>query len=244
MQKYDNFYSYMKKFGNILFFLFAFCTTINADVIVTNDNRKIACKVLEVNIETLQYKRADNAEGPTYTISKDEIKSVTYDNGTTEYFSKKRERIYIAEPVSYNGEEVVFSQKRGFSFANGDSISESQYLYLTQQYCMEANKQYLKGEKLRRAGKWLIAVGLPTTIIGAGLHIAYNDNERNKASKTTGIILWAVGAPTLCAGIPLYVVGIKQKKQSVTTFNRNRPQKSLSLFFAPDNNSIGMAFNF
>lgn len=109
---------------------------------------------------------------------------------------------------------------------------------------MEANKQYLKGEKLRRAGKWLIAVGLPTTIIGAGLHIAYNDNERNKASKTTGIILWAIGAPTLCAGIPLYVVGIKQKKQSVTTFNRNRPQKSLSLFFTPDYNSIGVSFNF
>jgi len=236
----------MKRFKNILFFLLLTITNTFADVIVTLDNKKIDCKVLEVNVETLKYKRSDNIEGPSYTILKKEVKSVTYSNGTTEFFNKKKEAkiIYIAEPINYNGETVVFSQKKGFAFSNGDTISENQYLYLTQQYCMEANKQYLKGENLRRVGKWFMAIGVPITIIGAGLHTAYNDNERNKNSKTVGTILWAVGVPTLGAGIPLYIIGIKQKKRSVDTFNANKAQANISFNFSPIENSIGIALNF
>lgn len=235
----------MKIFNSILFFLLFGVINTFADVIVTLNNQKIDCKILEVNIETLKYKRLDNPEGPSYTILKKEVKSVTYSNGTTEFFNKKREqKSFIAEPIDYNGETVVFSQKKGFTFSNGDSISENQYLYLTQQYCMKANKQYLKGEKLRRLGKWFMAIGVPITIIGTGLHVAYNDNERHKNSKTVGTILWAIGAPTLGAGIPLYIIGIKQKKKSVDTFNANKPQANISFNFSPIENSIGIALNF
>ena len=81
----------MKRFKNILFFLLLTITNTFADVIVTLDNKKIDCKVLEVNVETLKYKRSDNIEGPSYTILKKEVKSVTYSNGTTEFFNKKKE---------------------------------------------------------------------------------------------------------------------------------------------------------
>lgn len=235
----------MTKIKLILFFLVFCFTNTFSDVIITLDNKKIECKVLEVNIDYIKYKRSDNIEGPIYTILKKELKSITYDNGVIDTFQKEKKAkiTYIADPITYNGETVVFSQKKGFSFANGDSISENQYIYLTQQYCLEANKQYIKGDKLRRSGKWLIAIGLPTTIIGVGLNITYKDNEKDLAKKNIGTILWAIGAPTLGAGIPLYVVGIKQKKKSVETFNKNNAQTTLSFNVSP-NNSIGFTLTF
>ncbi len=226
----------------VLFALFLVgCGAAFADTIVTKNNERIECKIVEIGLETLKYKRADNADGPDYVIKKSDVKAVTYANGKTETFdtkANKNSRLYIAEPVPYNGESITFSTRKGFAFAQGDTITEEQYLYLTQQHCLEANRQYLKGEKMRRAGKWLMAFGAPATILGVGFFVGLND----QSYKTIGTVLMCVGAPTLVAGVPLFVVGIKQKQKSVATFNANRPQANISLNIAPNN--VGLALNF
>lgn len=232
----------MKKLVVLFISFLVGCGAAFADTIVTKNNEQIECKIVEVGLETLKYKRADNADGPDYMIKKSDIKSVVYANGKTETFntvSDKKPRLYIAEPVPYNGEPITFSTRKGFAFADGDTITEGQYLYLTQQYCLEANRQYLKGEKLRRAGKWLMAFGAPATILGVGFFVGM---PNDKSYKTIGTVLMCVGAPTLVAGVPLFVVGIKQKQKSVATFNANRPQATISLNIAPNN--VGLALNF
>jgi len=54
------------------------------DVIVGLDGSMIQSKVVEVTQSEIKYKKAGNLEGPTYSILKSQVKSILYENGTTE----------------------------------------------------------------------------------------------------------------------------------------------------------------
>ncbi len=47
----------------------------------------IIVKILEVNLTNLKYKKYSNIEGPTYTIEKNKIEKVVYQNGEVEEYS-------------------------------------------------------------------------------------------------------------------------------------------------------------
>ena len=57
-----------------------------ADVIITNDSRKIDARILEVSKTEIKYKEVSNPDGPTFILSTDEISSVIYSNGTVQVF--------------------------------------------------------------------------------------------------------------------------------------------------------------
>lgn len=64
-----------------------FVTAMSAyaeDVIVNLDGSMIQSKVVEVTQSEIKYKIAGNLEGPIYTIHKSLVKSILYENGTTE----------------------------------------------------------------------------------------------------------------------------------------------------------------
>lgn len=73
----------------LLVFLLLLCSaSVSAqDVIVKMDGSTILSKVLEVGQEEIKYKRFDNQEGPTYTISKSELQAINYQNGAKDTFS-------------------------------------------------------------------------------------------------------------------------------------------------------------
>jgi hypothetical protein len=78
----------MKNLSGILAILFAvsFSVMRGQDIITKKDGSVIKAKITEVNEETLKYKKADNPDGPSYTITKTNIFSVTYANGQVEKF--------------------------------------------------------------------------------------------------------------------------------------------------------------
>ena len=55
-------------------------------MIVKRDGSTILSKVLEVNPDNIKYKKASNANGPTYTILIKDILSINYENGEREIF--------------------------------------------------------------------------------------------------------------------------------------------------------------
>jgi hypothetical protein len=83
-----NIHTNMKKLST-LFFLLALCVTAmkGQDMITKKDGSIIKAKITEVNEDNLKYKKADNPDGPSYTIAKDNIFSVTYANGQVEKFT-------------------------------------------------------------------------------------------------------------------------------------------------------------
>ena len=56
------------------------------DTIRITSRKEIIAKVIEVNKDDIKYKKHSNINGPTYSLSKNEIISITYMNGETEMF--------------------------------------------------------------------------------------------------------------------------------------------------------------
>lgn len=58
------------------------------DIITTKDGKDIQSKILEVNANEVKYKKYNNLDGPTFTLSKSEILIVRYENGENEVFQE------------------------------------------------------------------------------------------------------------------------------------------------------------
>lgn len=58
------------------------------DVIVQRDGNIIMGKVLEINNQTISYKKADNPDGPLYSLKAEELLSIRFENGTQENFQQ------------------------------------------------------------------------------------------------------------------------------------------------------------
>lgn len=56
------------------------------DIIVKKDGSVIKCKVTEITDEDIKYKKSN--DGPSYSIKKNTVLSITYKNGETEKFSE------------------------------------------------------------------------------------------------------------------------------------------------------------
>lgn len=70
---------------NILFLLSLFVLTANAqDVIRLKDGKEIQAKISEINQSEIKYKNYDYQDGPTFTIDKSDVITITYANGMTE----------------------------------------------------------------------------------------------------------------------------------------------------------------
>src|SRR5689334_7848980 len=67
--------------------------TINAqDKIYKRNGDQVEGKVVDVATRTITYKKADNPTGPTYTINKDELSRIVYENGSEDIFNSTSER--------------------------------------------------------------------------------------------------------------------------------------------------------
>lgn len=63
-----------------------FGITYGQDVITKGSGETIQAKVLEITPATVVYKKYNNQEGPTYTVNKEELVGITYQNGSTDSF--------------------------------------------------------------------------------------------------------------------------------------------------------------
>lgn len=72
----------MKKINFILLLLLSVFQGIGQDVIITTSSTEIRAIVLEINDETIKYKKYDYQDGPTFSIKKIDVTSIRYQNGT------------------------------------------------------------------------------------------------------------------------------------------------------------------
>ncbi len=78
----------MKRIIFLVIFLMCISTTLFAqDLITKKSGEDIKAKVLEVNQTEIKFKKTDNPDGPTFTISKSEILMIRYSNGTKDIFN-------------------------------------------------------------------------------------------------------------------------------------------------------------
>ena len=69
---------------------------LSQDVMVLKNSDEIKSRVIEITDLTLKYKKWDNVNGPMYSINKNTILFIRYENGTKEVFATSVEP--VAEP--------------------------------------------------------------------------------------------------------------------------------------------------
>jgi hypothetical protein len=84
------------------------------DLILFKNGDEISAKVLEITPTEVKYKRCDNIEGPTNTVNKSSIFSITYVNGSKEII--KTEKI-VDNNSNINANNTV-NKKKGLAIAS------------------------------------------------------------------------------------------------------------------------------
>ena len=80
----------MKKLLFSIFFMSITAVTIKAqDIIELKDGNQISSKVLEIDQNTIKYKKYSNLDGPIYNIEVGEVVSIKYENGEKDFFQAK-----------------------------------------------------------------------------------------------------------------------------------------------------------
>lgn len=76
--------------------LFLFVTTVllitglfAQDLIIKKNGDEINAKIEEVGVSDIKYKKADNLEGPVFTLLKAEVFMIKFQNGTKEVFTEE-----------------------------------------------------------------------------------------------------------------------------------------------------------
>lgn len=92
--------------------------TIAQDIIVMKDGSAILSKVLEINPSDVKYKKHSNLNGPTYTINKTDIMTITYENGEKEVINNNSDNTidnnngsnrYIKKKAAANNAKLISS---------------------------------------------------------------------------------------------------------------------------------------
>ncbi len=153
-------------------------------------------------------------------------------------------------------EPVVFKKDKLVSF-NGKPITADEYLVLSEKNCSQAYKWFHRGDILKKTGTGLMAGGFPLAAAGCVMFAAgyayLLPTPITKDAYSASLLLGfgatfiIVGAMAGIAGIPLYCVGVNQKKRSYEVYNNGlcEPQTAHSKRIMDIQfNTNGIALNF
>lgn len=104
-----------------LFVLSAGVQICAEDILVLRHGEIINAIVTEVTTSEIKYKKASNPNGPIYSVDKDDVLSIKYENGETDKFEPSNNR---SEAKSANPNNGVIRQKASPAPNNNDEIDK------------------------------------------------------------------------------------------------------------------------
>jgi hypothetical protein len=76
----------MKKLIILLLSFSGFLSAFSQDEITLRNGETLKAKVVEVGLKDISYKKYENPTGPSYTLNKDQVFMIKYENGTKDVF--------------------------------------------------------------------------------------------------------------------------------------------------------------
>ena len=87
----------MKKLFLFVAIVFIFTGLSAQDLIIKKNGEEINAKIEEVGVSDIKYKKTDNIEGPVFTLLKENVFMIKFQNGTKEVFANETKRTNQAE---------------------------------------------------------------------------------------------------------------------------------------------------
>lgn len=191
--------------------LFLLCITgrsVAQDVIVKTDRSTVMSKVLEITSTEIKYKKWNNQDGPTYSISRSEVVSINYENGEVETFTNNvpnQMNNYQQPTTSTDGGFMAADGKSAVKL-NGRTLSDEEVRDLVDP---QSYQLYLKGKKESLWGDVCFVASIGAAL-GAG--IMYGLNKTGG-----GIVLTVVDVATWVGYLVLD--GTEEMKQVAAEYN-------------------------
>lgn len=154
------------------------------DVIVKKDGNTITSKVTEITSSEIKYKKFSNQNGPTYTIGKNEVNYINYENGEREQINTSNSNI---NTTTANTQSIVQSQ---------DALNPSD-AYLLKQFKQDPYSKKAKALKKIAfiGGGALVATGI--------IFFALNTSSDDSTYYEEGNGFWIYGTIAASAGVVL-----------------------------------------
>jgi hypothetical protein len=226
-------YIIMKQLFTIAVFL-TMVVCYSQDMITTKSGEDIKAKVLEITFHEVKYKKAENIEGPTYTISKSDILLIRYENGSKDIFNQE-EMIEKKEIKNY----ITVLDKR--YFFNGEPIKRKkigEILYQDEQ----ARKIYKKSQSYKTGAIIGGSIGVTLATLSLIQNIM-NFGQESKMKMDKNIMDYAGFAII----IPSYFLRRKSNKlkiEAIETYNKNQMNKKITINPVIFSNGLGIAIHF
>ena len=113
----------VKKLFTFLLTSLLACSAFAQDIIVHKDGKVVVGKITEIDADHIRYKRADNPDGPTYTMPMQDILSIQYENGKTERFVNGKPE--GQEPLLKKKEETASEEQSATSSTEEKKVRTS-----------------------------------------------------------------------------------------------------------------------
>jgi hypothetical protein len=194
-----------------ILFLLIMVSIRSQDVITFKNGDEVKAKVTEVGITEIKYKKADNPNGPQYTVSKATVFMIKYENGSRDVFTAPS--VSIPDMFGHYKTET-----------KGDYNS---YMHLYR-------KNLGGGIAMTVIGVPLIPVGLGLTI--GGLATSGSTDIYGNYHNNDGGPMIATGMILLAGGIALTIVGpikISRARQYKARAKELGPSMSFNPILAP-----------
>src|ERR1043165_4238791 len=231
----------MKK-AVLSFLLFVICAVaLHAqDVIVLRKGVEVKGKVIEIGEREIKYKKAENLDGPMYTLSKSEVFMIKYENGSKETFSSSESS---TPPTQENKERLKEAHERTDP-RHERRIEERAERAPRERREREPRRQinlHDKAEKQITGGKIMLGVGIPVLAGGVTLMgIALDDMTGHSTNK-----YHIDDTPTLAGGIVATAAGTVLTIIGGVTWAKGVRNKGLaSIDFKPKNNPALNRYNY
>lgn len=77
----------MKLVLSLLITVLVSLSSFAQDQIIKKDGKKISCKITEIGLSEIKYYNQDNLQGPLYSIGKEQVQMIVFENGKKEQFN-------------------------------------------------------------------------------------------------------------------------------------------------------------
>jgi hypothetical protein len=163
----------MKYFKIIIVFVFVLATSITIhaqDIIVTVKAEKIEAEITEISADLVSYKRYGYHDDLIYTIKKEDVVSIQYQNGqviTFESLQKSNERQEVMDKDTTDNEAMDYAR---FKSLGDDDDAMANFLEINDS---ESYQIFHRGEIQSRIGRDLLISGYSVSAFGGLLIISY-----------------------------------------------------------------------
>ncbi len=239
----------MRKFFIMLSMCILTATAFAADIIITRDSRSISAKIEKIGLDVIEYRMADNLNGPLHTIALSDVASVVYENGTVQAFDNKKQPMQQNTSNNIGGKQLYFYdnspliEEGGEIYQNGILLKEEEWVKILEEYCPEAHAHYVGFDLMEEMGDYMFWFGVGLMGSGAlwwglGEEVLYNSSWIS-----TGKGMFWGGVGLTCVGLPLALVGFFQKDKCIELYN-SKCVEGLTYNLTAGQNGIGLALKF